>query len=343
MYFQPSLKPPLQHELNALSSALCSPRMHITERFSLSRRTRLAVLRHQRLALSRWRELCRAMEYSGVPGIRARIKVHSGPPSFQWHGQLGASVLLPANWKDMPRSLDPEYPNHPPGFYFQALTLLHEWGHSIIHPPSDLDWVAHLSGQAREHAHPAFSHVGEYAGWRVFNEIFADAFACAWMLRLFDRNPKVVQALMSLRRQREFAVRQKNSVNFPCYHNTSDIIGRVLYQQWDCPVEEIQPRLLLECCQSFDQWYTKGPVTGEDICASSLSHIKMLDKEFKNTRQAFYMYGRAWRSIGQPKNSDSDRLLDLLALDQPDHFLLSLSAVLDVYQPPALTTPEVVE
>lgn len=277
------------------------------------------------------------MEQAGVPRFQGRLVVHPGAPFFLWDAQRETVILLPSNWKDMPQILDPQIGDkrHFPGFHFQALILLHEWGHSLLHPPADPGWVKLLTGPAREHAHPAFSHVGEYAGWRVFNEMFADAFSCAWVLRLFDRHPAVVQALLGLRRQRQLAARQRNTVHFPCYHNTADIILRVLSQQWDGPVDDIQARLLHECCQSFSRWYESGPVPGHEICSSSLSHLRLLDREFKHSRQSLYVYGRAWRSISQPKNHATDRLLDLLFQDQPDHFLLSLSAVSDVYQPPA--------
>lgn len=274
MDFQPTL----QRNLNALGSVLSSR----PGGWVLTRKSRLPKLRHMRVALNRWRALRNVMELAGLPPCPAKLRVHEAPASYCWDASKGARIYLPATIKAMPRPVSTNPTVRNVDLNFEALVLLHEWGHSLLHPPSDISWLEHLYGPARVHAHPGFAHVGEYAEWRVFNEMFADAFSAAWMLRLFNRSPSVVSTLRDLRNHRRETAKNFNTVDFPCYHHTSSVLSEVMRQHWDGNVEDIVPRLVRICSQHFAYWFNEGPLPGKQICQSSEKHLKILDRDFRH-------------------------------------------------------------
>ena len=297
----------------------------------LPRGRRLFARKRHRVALVRWRALRDSLLSAGVPPLYARLGVMDGPPSFFWHGTSGARIWLPVHGNCVP-PLSERASEVP---YSQAILLLHEWGHALLHPQSDHSWLEWLSGPAREHAHPAWAQVGEYAGWRVFNEMFADAFAAAWMLRLFNRSTHVVDALRCLRRVRQHTEKNFNHVDFPCHHQTSQVIDWVMKEEWSGDAREIVPRLVALCSSAFSAWYEGSTIPGRAVCASSMDHITMLDREFSGSRTSVSMRGRSWRALGQPSNPYSRALLAMLHAEQPDHFLWGLRAVSGVMNFPS--------
>lgn len=320
--------PDLHCRLSSLNAALARNVGSTLRPRWFPRHRRLAQRLRQRQALLRWRALRDGLLAAGMPPLPARLAVVDDSPAFFWAAATGARVLLPAD-----NLFVPGLTSNQPTPYAQAILLLHEWGHALLYPQADHAWLNELSGPAREHAHPAWAQVGEYAGWRVFNEMFADGFAVAWMLRLFNRSTRVIEALRALRDVRKAAAQHFNHIDFPCHHQTADVIDRVMCEQWDGEIGAITPRLIALCSSAFGHWYEFAPIPGKDVCASSRKHLSMLDRDFSGISLSLSVWGRSWRTLAQPSTPQSRRLLAMLRAENPDHFLLGLRAVMGVLDP----------
>lgn len=313
----------LHCRLSSLDTALAQNTGSLRPRWF--RRGRLAQRRRHRQALMKWRELRTCFQAAGVPSLPARLGVVDDPPAFFWCAETGSRVLLPADKRFVPALTGAR-----PTSCDQAIVLLHEWGHALLYPQADHAWLSQLSGPAREHAHPAWAQVGEYAGWRVFNEMFADAFATSWMLRLFNYSDQVVDALRTLRDVRSMAAQHFNHIDFPCHHQTAHVIDQVMSERWGGDPGTVMRRLVSLSSDAFNHWYQFAPIPGKDVCASSRRHLAMLDQKFSAGGLVTSMLGHPWRPVSQPSTHRSRYLLESLRTENPNHFLLGLHTITDV-------------
>lgn len=275
-----------------------------------------------RYYLKKWRARRDCLLTLGVPRVSSVIlPSFNNHAYFSWNNNSSSSIYVPANGAYLQVGSTPRSQK-----WSDDLVLLHEWGHAYLYPPSDTFWMKYLSEETLFHAHPAWAHVDNYPGWRIFNEMFSDVWATAWLLRLSNRDLGVIDLLYSLKTHRRFHEIHFDSLDFPCVHTTYEALQMASFELWNLPVNEMVEKIFLITDKAFLKWLDRDINSGRDICSVGLDHLKFLDDKWTIPSSELTVRGRTWKMPGRPVNNLSKNLLLSLKDLNPSHPLLSFKS-----------------
>lgn len=224
------------------------------------RAARLRHARHLRASRNAWLNLRTALETAGVALCPFRLGVRWSPfPSLEvahYDTEDNRVVMPSSGWRENFLPV-----NQSCLAVQNVFVLLHEATHAQLYQAQDLQWAQALPQRIRAHADPVYQQLPGHPGWGVFNEMMADAFAAAWVLRLSHHHPGAVQWVAGLRNYRA----QREHPRSVYFHDTSRVLDAIL----TLPPLVVSPadrvkRLVLE---GFDHWLNNG---GELLCADHL-------------------------------------------------------------------------
>ena len=291
------------------------------------RKKRLAILNHDRSVLQKWRQLKNLLVRSGVP--MDGILLHTSPDQrafYKWVPGKTPVIYIPTQQGSLEHAKTLEL-NERQEQWAELLMLFHEWGHAVLHPPFPTHWHQWLSEETKQHADPAWMHVGIYAGWLVFNEMFADAWAAGWLLHVSQRDTEAVALLRGLTKMRTYNAKHFDHVDFPCLHPTAPALRRAMAEEWPTQFEEMLQYAVTIADECFVNWLHRAQRPGMQICQSSMMHLLDLEKNWWDGRASMTIRGRSWRCPSLAPNIHSWERLNDLFLRNPSHPLFSFEGV----------------
>jgi hypothetical protein len=309
--------PPIETMLRRLSESLFEPLGKLGRR-----KRRLAMIRHDREAISQWRDMRTALLDGGVTPAKFRIAVSSERGAyFMWTPAQEIGVIrLPTRSEALANARGMNYTQNATR-WAQLMVLLHEWGHCLLSPTEEHGWGRALSHETRTHADPAWSQAGNYVGWCVFNEIFADAWAGAWLLKISGRDNGAVELLREMRDYRNYQAKHFDHPSFPCLHPTGRAINHVMGEEWEASSEEIFNRCLAISDRRFLEWLHRSNGRGAEACERSLVHLKLMEH---HKGSPLVIWGRAWQKPGFAPCHAIKVRLENLQKDMPYHPIFTL-------------------
>ena len=254
----PLFPPPLMNALDRLqASQRACPGRGWREGF---RAARLRQTRHVRASRNAWLNTKRALGEAGVPLCPFRVGARwSQFPSLEvaYYGPQDNRVVMPSSgWRENFLPVDQACLA-----VQNVFVLLHEATHARLYQTHDLRWAQALPKRIREHADPVFQQLPGHPGWGVFNEMMADAFAAAWVLRLSHHHPEAVEWVAGLKHYRA----QREHPRFLYFHDTSRVLDAILA----LPLVQLSDTAVVGqvVTDGFGHWLTNG---GEALCWSHL-------------------------------------------------------------------------
>lgn len=231
------------------------------------RKPRLLAHRRARSVLGAWRALNAALRQAGAPACPLRLTVDPDGPFASTYFHPRRQTIVVPYWEAPLAGLELAPDEDTVG---HAFALLHEQAHARLYAQADA-WLGTLPMALRHHLDPVWEQVPGHPAWLTFNEIYADASAAAWLLRLGDGCPKVrsmVEQLAAYRRARTHEAQQRGR---PHYHATADAVDRILADAaWaSLDPDEVEARVRRVALACFGRWLADG---GQAWCEWFVEH-----------------------------------------------------------------------